>query len=93
MAKKFFSANLTADGQAVLGEVDGKFAIQIEGTFGSGTVEVQGKIGGSNYDLIAGKTYTGDVADTFSFAGEVQFDLSGATTPNINIYARKIKEE
>jgi len=81
-------SNLTADGNTpVFSAGDGNEVILIiEGTFGSGTASIQVQGTSGNWVTLTDGTGTSDFAKrVYSANAKLRVNLSGATTPSLNV--------
>ncbi|MDF1786747.1 MAG: hypothetical protein P1U82_12820 [Verrucomicrobiales bacterium] len=88
------NGNLTADGQlspdANSRSAD-TYAFAIYGTWGGGTLKFQGKDkGSSTWFDITSASWTDDVSGVIDVSGswDIRADLSGSTSPDLNITLR-----
>jgi len=81
-----FTANLTADGATATFVIPREARVHLTGSFGGGTLTLQGNSSGTFEDLV-GTAQTAAADFIFDSVGEgtFQFDLAGATTPDIDI--------
>lgn len=85
--------NLAADGQtAEFSASHNEMVLVIEGTFGGGTASIQIEGTAGNWVTMTDGTGTSDFSRrVFSANAQVRVDLSGATSPDLNVVAYNAK--
>ena len=89
MASAGYKETLTADGQTEWKKYYGPVVLQITGTFGGGTVQLQQKDVDNDVVSISNGSFTAVTDTIFDFptfnSNELRVDLSGATSPDLGI--------
>ena len=78
--------NITSDGNIDIGQVFGKFSINILFNSGSGTISIQGSHTDSDYiEFPESATYTDSALLNLEWSGYLRFNLSGSSSADIDI--------
>lgn len=77
---------MSSDGNLDIGPVFGAYSVKITFNSGSGTISVQGSHDGTNFvEFPEDGSYTSDAAFNISWGGYIRFNLSGSSSPDIDI--------